>query len=65
MQLVKMREHLREMPFDKFNSDDGFVHATGDCCQFEDGHWETEYEDCQFEDAPDCKEVWEEDEDEE
>lgn len=52
MRVVKTRMHLLKMPFDKYEDNVGFVHATGDYCQFEDGHWEMEYEDDVFDDAP-------------
>ncbi|MFR3950687.1 MAG: hypothetical protein ACLTY2_01400 [Coprococcus eutactus] len=58
------RMHLSKMPFDKFSDNDGFVHATGDECLLENGEWCVEYEDDEFEDAPDCEEIWEDDEEE-
>ena len=57
------RMHLSKMPFDKFSESEGFIHATGDECLLENGEWCVEYDD-EFEDTPDCEEIWEDDEEE-
>lgn len=51
------------MPYDKFENG-RFVHATGDLVTLEDGTTEIEYEDLEYEDAPDCKYSEEDDEEE-
>lgn len=48
------RIRMANMPFDKFENG-RFVHATGDLVTLEDGTTEIEYEDLEYEDAPDCK----------
>lgn len=53
MKAIK-RTRLAEMPFDKYNDEDGFVHATGDIVTLEDGTEILEYEDCIFDDADNC-----------
>lgn len=50
------------MPFDKFENNQ-FIHATGYMVELEDGSWEIEYEDQEYEDADDC--IFEEEEEEE
>ena len=61
MKAVK-RIRMANMPFDKFENNQ-FVHATGDLVKLEDGSWEIEYEDQEYEDADDC--IFEEEEEEE
>ena len=61
MKAIK-RIRMANMPFDKFENGT-FVHATGDFVKLEDGSWEIEYEDQQYEDADDC--IFEEEEEEE
>ena len=61
MKAVK-RIRMANMPFDKF-VDGRFIHATGYEVKLEDGSWEIEYEDQEYEDAPGCK--YEEEEEEE
>ena len=56
------RIRMANMPFDKFENG-RFVHATGDLVKLEDGTWEIEYEDMEYEDADDC--IFEEEEEEE
>ena len=63
MKAVK-RIRMANMPFDKFENGT-FVHATGDLVKLEDGSWEIEYEDMEYEDAPGCKYSEEEEEEEE
>ena len=57
------RIRMANMPFDKFENGT-FVHATGDLVTREDGTTEIEYEDLEYEDAPDCKYSEEDDEEE-
>ena len=57
------RIRMANMPFDKFENGT-FVHATGDLVTLEDGTTEIEYEDLEYEDAPDCKYSEEDDEEE-
>lgn len=57
------RIRMANMPFDKFENG-RFVHATGDLVTLEDGTTEIEYEDLEYEDAPDCKYSEEEEEEE-
>ena len=61
MKAVK-RIRMANMPFDKF-VDGCFIHATGYEVKLEDGSWEIEYEDQEYEDADDC--IFEEEEEEE
>ena len=61
MKAVK-RIRMANMPFDKFENGT-FVHATGYMIELEDGSWEIEYEDMEYEDADDC--IFEEEEEEE
>lgn len=63
--MMKAVERIRmaNMPFDKFENG-RFVHATGDLVTLEDGTTEIEYEDLEYEDAPDCKYSEEDDEEE-
>lgn len=61
MKAVK-RIKLNRMPYDKF-VDGCFIHATGYEVKLEDGSWEIEYEDMEFQDADDC--IFEEEEEEE
>ena len=61
MRAVK-RIRMANMPFDKFENSQ-FVHSTGDLVKLEDGSWEIEYEDMEYEDADDC--IFEEEEEEE
>lgn len=61
--MVVERFRMANMPFDKFENNQ-FVHATGDLVKLEDGSWEIEYEDMEYEDAPDCKYSEEDDEEE-
>lgn len=61
MKAVK-RIKLSRMPYDKF-VDGRFIHATGYEVKLEDGSWEIEYEDQEYEDADDC--ILEEEEEEE
>jgi hypothetical protein len=63
MKAVK-RIKLSRMPYDKF-VDGRFIHATGYEVKLEDGSWVLEYEDQEYEDAPDCKYSEEEEEEEE
>lgn len=56
------RIRMANMPFDKFENNQ-FVHATGYEVKLEDGSWEIEYEDMEYEDAPGC--IFEEEEEEE
>lgn len=56
------RIKLSRMPYDKF-VDGCFIHATGYEVKLEDGSWEIEYEDMEFQDADDC--IFEEEEEEE
>lgn len=53
---------MANMPYDKF-VDGHFIHATGYEVKLEDGSWEIEYEDMEFQDADDC--IFEEEEEEE
>ena len=64
--MMKAVERIRmaNMPFDKFENG-RFVHATGYEVKLEDGSWVLEYEDQEYEDAPDCKYSEEEEEEEE
>lgn len=64
--MMKAVERIRmaNMPFDKFENG-RFVHATGDLVKLEDGSWEIEYEDMEYEDALGCKYSNEEDDEEE
>lgn len=62
MSKVIKREQLKEMPFDRFNSEDGFIHSTGYRCYFDDGSCELEQENCIFEDAENCVYTVEDDE---
>lgn len=62
--MVIERIRMANMPFDKFENG-RFVHATGDLVTLEDGTTEIEYEDLEYEDAPDCKYSEEEEEEEE
>lgn len=48
------RMTLRNMPFDKYNSCIGYIHATGDEVLLDTGERVIEYEDCVFEDAENC-----------
>lgn len=57
--LVILRERIKEIPFDKYSEGVGFIHSTGDRCLFDDGHWEFEWEDNIFANAPDCEYVLE------
>ena len=57
------RIRMANMPFDKFENNQ-FFHATGDLVKLEDGSWEIEYEDMEYEDAPGCKYSEEDDEEE-
>ena len=59
-----IRIRMANMPFDKFENGQ-FVHATGYEVKLEDGSWEIEYEDQEYEDAPGCKYSNEEDDEEE
>ena len=61
--MVVERIRMANMPFDKFENG-RFVHATGDLVTLEDGSIEIEYEDQEYEDAPDCKYSEEEEEEE-
>lgn len=61
--MVVERIRMANMPFDKF-VDGRFIHATGDLVTLEDGTTEIEYEDLEYEDAPDCKYSEEDDEEE-
>lgn len=61
--MVVERIRMANMPFDKFENG-RFVHATGDLVTLEDGTTEIEYEDMEYEDAPDCKYSEEDDEEE-
>lgn len=61
--MVVERIRMANMPFDKFENG-RFVHATGDLVTLEDGTTEIEYEDLEYEDAPDCKYSEEDDEEE-
>jgi hypothetical protein len=63
--MMKAVERIRmaNMPYDKF-VDGRFIHATGDLVTLEDGTTEIEYEDLEYEDAPDCKYSEEDDEEE-
>lgn len=61
--MVVERIRMANMPFDKF-VDGKFIHATGDLVTLEDGTTEIEYEDLEYEDAPDCKYSEEDDEEE-
>lgn len=61
--MVVERIRMANMPFDKFENG-RFVHATGDLVTLEDGTTEIEYEDLEYEDAPDCKYSEEEEEEE-
>lgn len=63
--MMKAVERIRmaNMPFDKF-VDGRFIHATGYEVKLEDGSWEIEYEDLEYEDAPGCKYSEEDDEEE-
>ena len=63
MRAVK-RIRMANMPFDKF-VDGRFIHATGYEVKLEDGSWEIEYEDMEFQDADDCIFEYEEEEEEE
>lgn len=64
--MMKAVERIRmaNMPFDKFENNQ-FVHATGDMVKLEDGSWEIEYEDMEFQDADGCILEYEEEEEEE
>lgn len=64
MRRATERIKLSRMPYDKF-VDGCFIHATGYEVKLEDGSWEIEYEDQEYEDAPDCKYSEEEEEEEE
>ena len=63
--MMKAVERIRmaNMPFDKFENNQ-FIHATGYMVELEDGSIEIEYEDQEYEDAPDCKYSEEDDEEE-
>lgn len=63
--MMKAVERIRmaNMPFDKFENG-SFVHATGDLVKLEDGSWEIEYSEEEYEDAPGCKYSEEEEEEE-
>lgn len=61
--MVVERIRMANMPYDKFENG-RFVHATGDLVTLEDGTTEIEYEDLEYEDAPDCKYSEEDDEEE-
>lgn len=64
--MMKAVERIRmaNMPFDKFENNQ-FVHATGDMVKLEDGSWEIEYEDMEFQDADGCILEYEEEEEKE
>lgn len=61
MQKAIRRMLLKNMPFDKFDDSNGFIHATGYEIMTEDGQWQVEYEDDLFEDAENC--IYENEED--
>lgn len=61
--MVVERIRMANMPFDKFENNQ-FVHATGYMVKLEDGSWEIEYEDMEYEDSPECKYSEEEEEEE-